>query len=378
MNDEVRSFTMSGIKRDHGRFKDIVRGKIRENLKKFISHGELIGRKGSDRVSIPVPQIDLPRFTFGNNKQGGVGQGDGNPGDPVNGQPQEGEEGEGEAGNQAGEHSLEVDVGIEELAKMLGEELALPNILPKGAHELTTKSIRYKNIHRVGPSSLKHFKRTYREAMKRQIAAGIYDPKNPAIIPIKADFRFRGWAESPRPQTNAVILYIMDVSGSMGDEQKEIVRTEAFWIDAWLRSQYQGLHRRYIIHDAVAREVDEDTFYKTRESGGTLISSAYRLAIDIVKKDYPSADWNIYPFHFSDGDNWSSEDTKICLDMLGNELLPFVNQFSYGQVESRYGSGQFFKDLMEHYAAEEKVVASRISDKEAIYGSIKQFLGAGR
>jgi len=369
---------MSGIKRDYGRFRDIVRGKIRQNLKKFISHGELITRKGNDKVSIPVPQIELPHFTFGSRDQGGVGQGEGKEGDPIDGgQPEEGN-GKGEAGDNAGEHSLEVDVDLAELAAMLAEELALPNILPKGTHELTTKSVRYKDIHRVGPNSLRHFKRTYREALKRQISAGIYNPENPVIIPIKQDMRFRGWAQSPRPQTNAVIIYIMDVSGSMGDEQKEIVRTEAFWIDTWLRSQYQGIHRRYIIHDAVAREVDEDTFYKTRESGGTLISSAYRLALDIIKKDYPSADWNIYPFHFSDGDNWSSEDTKVCLDLMKQDLLPVVNQFAYGQVESRYGSGQFFKDLMEAFSGDAKVVASRIPDKEAIYGSIKQFLGAGR
>jgi uncharacterized sporulation protein YeaH/YhbH (DUF444 family) len=164
----------------------------------------------------------------------------------------------------------------------------------------------------------------------------------------------------------------------MGDEQKEIVRTEAFWIDTWLRSQYQGIHRRYIIHDASAREVDEDTFYKTRESGGTLISSAYRLCLDMIHKDYPSAEWNIYPFHFSDGDNWSSEDTKICLDLVQTDLLPIVNQFSYGQVESRYGSGQFFKDVLERFASNEQVVATRVSDKDGIYDSIKTFLGGGR
>ena len=75
---------------------------------------------------------------------------------------------------------------------------------------------------------------------------------------------------------------MMDVSGSMGDEQKEIVRIESFWIDAWLKKQYKGLETRYIIHDAVAREVDRDTFFRTRESGGTMISSAYKLAAQII------------------------------------------------------------------------------------------------
>jgi uncharacterized sporulation protein YeaH/YhbH (DUF444 family) len=268
-DSESRIFSLSGIKRDHSRFRDIVRGKIRENLKKFISHGELITRKGNDRVAIPVPQIDLPRFTFGGQNQQGVGQGEGEPGDPVNGQQQPGQ---GEAGEGEGQHELEVDVELEELARMLAEELKLPNILPKGSHELSSKSTKYTDIHTQGPQALRHFKRTYREALKRQIASGSYDPKRPIIVPIKRDLRYRGWAETPRPQNNAVIIYMMDVSGSMGDEQKEIVRTEAFWIDTWLRSQYQGVHRRYIIHDAAAREVDEDTFYRTRESGGTLIS----------------------------------------------------------------------------------------------------------
>ena len=373
-----RAFTMSGIKRDHGRFRDIVRGKVRHNLRKFISNGEMITRRGNDRVAIPVPQIDLPRFTFGSGKGGGVGQGDGNPGDPVNGKPQEGEGGDQKAGDNEGQHELDAELTLDELAQMLGEELSLPNILPKGSQEVTSKSTKYTDIHTQGPQSLRHFKRTYREALKRQISSGTYDPKNPIIVPIKKDQRFRGWSETPRPQTNAVIIYMMDVSGSMGDEQKEIVRTEAFWIDTWLRSQYQGLHRRYVIHDAAAREVDEDTFYRTRESGGTLISSAYRLCMDMIRSDYPSADWNIYPFHFSDGDNWSSEDTKICLDLVSEDMIPIVNQFSYGQVESRYGSGQFFKDLLERFASHDRVVATRIADKEGIYESIKTFLGGGR
>jgi sporulation protein YhbH len=373
-----RSFGLSGIKRDHSRFRDIVRGKIRQNLKKFISHGELLSRKGNDRVSIPIPQIDLPRFTFGSGQGGGVGQGGGQPGDPAGGEPKEGQSGQGEAGKDPGQHELEAEFTIEELAQMLGEELSLPRIEPKGSHEVTTKSTKYTSIHTEGPQSLRHFKRTFKEALKRQIASGVYNPDNPIIVPIKQDLRFRGWSETPRPQTNAVIIYMMDVSGSMGDEQKEIVRTESFWIDTWLRSQYEGIHRRFIIHDAAAREVDEDTFYRTRESGGTLISSAYRLCLDMIHKDYPAAEWNIYPFHFSDGDNWSSEDTKVCLDMVTHEMLPIVNQFSYGQVESRYGSGQFFKDILERFNENQKVVATRISDKEGIYESIKTFLGAGR
>jgi uncharacterized protein len=367
---------IAGIKRDHLRFKQIVKGKIKQNLKKYISHGEMIGRQGKDYVSIPIPQIELPRFKFGKKQSGGVGQGEGAPGTPLGSGE---EEGEGhEAGNAQGDHVLEVDVTLQELAEMLGQELELPRIQPKGTGSLNAHKYRYSGINNVGPNSLRHVKRTYKEALKRQIIAGVYNEDDPVIIPIKKDFRYRMWKSVTKPENNAVIIYMMDVSGSMGDEQKEIVRTESFWIDTWLRSQYNDVDIRYIIHDATAREVDQDTFYHTRESGGTLISSAYKLCNEIIDKEYPVSDWNIYTLHFSDGDNWSGEDTKLCVDILRNELIPKTNLFCYGQVESRYGSGQFIKDLMEGFKDEQKLVTSKIESKEAIYRSLKEFLGKGK
>jgi uncharacterized protein len=365
------------IQNDHARFKDIVRGKIKQNLKSYIKKGELIGKQGKDKVTIPVPRIDLPHFRFGDKSQGGVGQGPGEPGDPVDGDPQDGPGGPGEAGSDAGEHGLDVEVTLDELADMLGEELELPHIVPKGA-ELITERIKYTGVNTVGPESLKHFKRTYKQALRRQISMGTYDPKNPVIVPIREDRRYRTWRIDQKPQANAVIIYMMDVSGSMGEEQKEIVRIASFWLDAWLRRNYDGLQSRYIIHDAVAKEVDKETFFHTRESGGTMISSAYRLAADIIDKDYPVENWNIYPFHFSDGDNWSIDDTRTCIGLLRDRLLPVSNQFSYGQVESPYGSGQFIKDLLEHLGKDEKVVTSEIKDKDGIYGGIKDFLSGGR
>jgi sporulation protein YhbH len=365
------------IDQDHSRFRAIVRGKIRQNLRRYISQGELIGRKGKDLVSIPLPQIDIPRFVYGDRQRGGVGQGEGEVGDGV-GQGEEAEDGQGKAGQDAGEHVLEVDVTLDELADILGEELELPAIENKGKNRIVSAKDRFTGIRRVGPESLRHFKRTYKEALRRSVAAGAYDPKNPIVVPQKEDRRFRSWKEDIEPVANAVILYMMDVSGSMGEEQKEIVRIESFWIDAWLRRQYQGLESRYIIHDAVAREVDRDTFFRTRESGGTMISSAYKLASQLIDQHYPSNEWNIYPFHFSDGDNWSMDDTMLCIEILKQEMLPRVNMFAYGQVESPYGSGQFVKDLREHFGEDERVVTSEIRDRDAIVGSIKDFLGKGK
>lgn len=364
---------MRKIDQDHTRFRDIVRGRLKRDLKKYVTSGEMIGRQGKKFVSIPLPQIDLPRFKFGPNPTGGVGQGEGEEGDPV-GQG----EGEGAAGDQPGEHSLEVDVSLEDLAKILGEELELPNIEPRGTKALRSTAGRFNGISRVGPQSLRHFRRSFREALKRQITSGTYDPDCPIVVPIKEDLRFRAMTRREVPQASAAIIYMMDVSGSMGREQKEIVRIEAFWIDTWLRHQYQNIDVQYIVHDAVAHVVDQHTFFHLRESGGTKISSAYELCLRLMEDKYPSSEWNIYPFHFSDGDNWSSRDTERCLDLLRGSIVPSVNQFCYGQVKSAYGSGQFKKDLDQAFKSDEKIATTDIPDREGILPSIKAFLGKGR
>jgi sporulation protein YhbH len=366
------------IDQDYARFRNIVRGKIREGLRKYISQADMIGRKGKDLVSIPIPHIDIPRFTFDGHSTGGVAQGEGEVGDAVGGgQPQEGP-GKDKAGQNEGNHILEVDITLDELADILGQELELPDIQNKGQSKIRSTKDRYTGIRRTGPESLRHFKRTYRESLRRSIASGTYDASNPVIVPNRDDKRYRSWRETTEPVANAVIIYMMDVSGSMGDEQKEIVRIESFWIDTWLRRQYRGLESRYIIHDAVAREVDRHTFFHTRESGGTMISSAYRLTAKLIEREYPPDQWNIYPFHFSDGDNWSMDDTLSCVEILRRQILPFVNMFAYGQVESPYGSGQFIKDLREHLGEDQRVVTSEIEDKDAIVNSIKDFLGKGK
>jgi sporulation protein YhbH len=361
---------------DQRRFRQIIRGKIKENLRKYISHGEIVARKGKDKVSIPLPRLDIPRFKHGDKQQGGVGQGDGEEGDALG--EGEADPGSGKAGDRPGDHMLDVEISLDELAEILGEELELPNIEPKGAERIVAYKDRYTGIRSSGPESLRHFRRTYKTALRRQISTGTYDPDNPIIVPIREDKRYRSWKSVPVPENNAVIIYMMDVSGSMGDEQKEIVRIESFWLDTWMRSQYQGIESRYIIHDAMAKEVDRDTFFSTRESGGTMISSAFKLCAKMIEDEYPPEQWNIYPFHFSDGDNWSVDDTSSCVKLLKNNILPVVNLFCYGQVESPYGSGQFIKDIHQHFGDDDKVITSEIKGKEAIMDSIKDFLGKGK
>ncbi len=363
------------IERDANRFKQIVRGRIKSDLRKYISHGEMIGKTGGELVSIPLPQIEIPEFRYGPRNSGGVGQGPGEIGQPI-GRAGNGDQ-PGPAGDAPGQHILEVEMTLEELAEILGEGLELPRIQPKGRANIVEDKDKYTGIRQTGPESLRHFKRTYKKALRRQIASSTYDPGDPMVIPVREDKLYRSWNPTPLPHSNAVVFYLMDVSGSMTDEQKEIVRIEAFWIDTWLQSQYDGVTTRYIIHDAAAKEVDQHTFYHTRESGGTRISTAYHLCHRLIAADHPPADWNIYVLHFSDGDNWG-EDNRQCLALLRDQILPKVNLFGYGQVESPYGSGEFYRELEQHLDAAPNLALSEIRNKEGIMDSIKEFLGRGR
>ena len=361
------------IDKDHQRFRRIVKGKIREDLRKFLTRSELLGREGRKYISIPIRGVDIPHFRYGDNNDSGVGRGDGKAGDAVSG-----DGGAGPGGEQEGQHILEVEVSLDELADILGEELKLPRVQPKGKHRLTAERDRYSGVRQSGPESLRHFKRTFRRALRRQIMSGLYNPDAPRIIFERRDKVYRSWKTVLNPQSNAVIIYMMDVSGSMGDEQKELVRLEAFWIDAWLRKNYHGIESRYIVHDVRAAEVDRETFFRIREDGGTRISSAFRLARELIEHHYAQSEWNVYLFHFSDGDNSSESDSRECCAIMREHLLPVLNLFGYCQVASAYGSGNFINVVHEHLSGTDAVLTSRVNTKDDIYDSIKTFFSAGR
>src|SRR4051794_18147215 len=127
------------IKEDQNRFKDIVKGKVRDDFKKYVTQGEMIGKRENDYVKIPLPHIEIPTFRYGPKQQGGVGQGQGQPGEGV-GEPGDGK---GQAGSDSGEHMLEVELSMDELADILGEKLELPRIQPKGNKNIEMEKARY-------------------------------------------------------------------------------------------------------------------------------------------------------------------------------------------------------------------------------------------
>lgn len=384
--------------RNQKRFKDIIKGNIRKDLKDIIKSDKIYGRGKKDgKISIPIPWIDLPRFRHGKYEDGstgqpgdgdGIGQGPGNVGDPIG--PPTGEEGENgrKAGEGAGDHQIEVDVELEELAEILQEQLHLPNIEPKGKKKnISVVEDKLKGLRRVGPRALLRIRPTYFEALKRMVSEGTYNYDDPVVIVQPDDERYLSWKQHKSPIANAVIVYMMDVSGSMTDEHRDVARKTSFWIDLWLKSQYEEIECVYIIHDYEAEEVDYDTFFYTNTAGGTRIGAAYELADIIIDKKYPPRDWNIYLFQFSDGENFG--DNKHELELLEKKLLPKSNLFCYGQINlsfatpwGKYETEGEFKKALDNYGLnsqwKDKIITHQIKNEDDIFGALKLFLGTGK
>lgn len=363
-----------GIEIDRERFQKIVKGKIREDLRRYLTSEDLLSKKDGDIIKIPIHAIVPPKFRYdnGDGEGQGVGQGEGQDGDPT------GDPGEGDgAGQDAGKHILE-EVSIGDIADMLGEELELPKIEPKGVDSMDTMETKYNNISKVGPDALRDNRRTLRQALLRQISEGDYDPEDPRIIPIRDDFRYKAPDIKPVQKVSAAIIYVMDVSGSMSEEKKQIARIASFWINAWLDKQYKGTEKAFIIHDMEATQVDEHTFFHTTTSGGTQISSSYLAIDDLIRRTFPPDQWNLYVFQFSDGDNWGEVDNRLCADILRDRILPYVNQFSYAQVVDRSRGSDFMGSLKSSFPSSENLVLTQIEAKHRIPEALKAMLGKGK
>lgn len=366
------------ILKDLERFKRIVRGEVRKNLKELIESGEIVGQKGGKVIKVPLKSVRIPQFRYDPRQAGGIGAGEGEIGEPVHVDPSA----DGQPGQGPGPHFREVEIELRELAEILGEELELPKIQPKGHKQVVHGDDEYSDISTVGPQTLLMKRRAYQKGLLRQL---LMSPVPSAfadtivVTPIKEDFRYLYGQPRQSPEANCVIVFMRDASGSMSGEKTEIIRQENWWIDLWLRTNYKNVDRVYILHDYEAQEVKEDDFYNLSTGGGTRISSAYELCDRVIDRRYHPEHWNIYAFHFSDGENWIGDTENACVPLLYDKLLPKTNLFCYGQVTlGRRSPGLHLVKLKERLDEQENLVTSIISSREDILQSIKEFLGKGR
>jgi len=176
-----------------------------------------------------------------------------------------------------------------------------------------------------------------------------------------------------------VVIAMIDVSGSMGEFKKYVARSFYFWMVRFLRTKYDNVDIVFISHHTEAKEVTEEQFFTQGESGGTVVSSAYQLALDIISQRYRPEDWNIYPFHFSDGDNYYSDNEEAV--KLADELIRICNLFGYGEIGEegsssyRRSSGALLSIFNDRLQNKDHFVGVRIDDKEDVYPALKEFFG---
>jgi uncharacterized sporulation protein YeaH/YhbH (DUF444 family) len=323
------------VHEDWQHFRDVVSGRIRKALKKFIKSGQIVKNRGKNgKISITIPKIDIPHIVYGNNGEG-VGRGKGKEGEVIGKDPQPGD-GSGNGAGQGESEGIVINLDLEDVLKFMQDELQLPNLKKKPNEIYDEVKIKYNNISLIGPESLRHNRRTLRQTMKRQAAegtlgklthvAGVKDPVR-ILQPINEDKRYRQYNEIKIPSSNALIIFARDGSGSMDQAKCEIVSDMAWWIDVWIRRFYDRVDRLYVWHDSEAMEVDEAKFYKYRFGGGTTCSSALKFITKQFENRYPPEKWNIYVFYFTDGENWG-DDNQIFIDTLSKEFGANIVNFT--------------------------------------------------
>lgn len=356
--------------RDQARHLEKIREAIRERLTDLITEESIVTSDGNRVLRVPIKSLEEYKFRYDPWRGDHVGQGSGGsqPGDVLGRLPKnQGKPGTGkEAGDQPGQDVYEVEISVDELAALLFEDLGLPYLKRKAEANLTVPTDKFRDISKVGLMGNLDKRRTLRENLLRNARDG-----QAVVRGIKPDdLRYKTWVEERQEDTGAVIIAMRDVSGSMGDFKKFIARSFYFWMVKFLRSRYTEVEVAFVVHHTQAREVDEETFFKLAESGGTKVSSAYELCQHLIDTRYPPARWNIYPFHFSDGDNWSDADNRRTVDILQG-ILPQVNVFGYGEIRE----GGYTSTLMSAFS---KVKHPRfetvtITSRNEVYPALKQF-----
>lgn len=148
------------------------------------------------------------------------------------------------------------------------------------------------------------------------------------------DLKYNLHVKYPVPKSRAVMFCIMDVSGSMDQATKDIAKRFFLLLYLFLQRNYERTEVVFIRHHTSAKEVDEEEFFYSRETGGTIVSSALKLTDEIISDRYPPAQWNIYTAQASDGDNWN-DDSAICYKLLTEKLMSKLQYYSYIEITSR-------------------------------------------
>lgn len=353
--------------------------RYKNQIKKHVT--DAVGKRSiteidkGEEISIPSKDINEPRFGIG---QGGVvdrvlpGNEEFAKGDRVARPPSgQGQGGSGDASDSGeGEDEFVFQLSREEFLEMYFEDLELPDLVKKELAKISTHKYLRAGYTTAGTPSNISIVRSMRQAAARRIALSapyrkqlkqvkedlkkaeaekdhqeIEDLKKKIShlrhkiehIPFvdTIDLRYNNRVKVPVPSTQAVMFCVMDVSGSMDEAKKDIAKRFFILLYLFLTRNYEKIELVFIRHHTSAKEVDEEEFFYSRETGGTVVSSALELLKKVIDKRYPTNAWNIYVAQASDGDNWNA-DSPYCKEILAEQIMPLVQYFAYIEIMPRH------------------------------------------
>ncbi|VAW87104.1 UPF0229 protein YeaH [hydrothermal vent metagenome] len=354
------------------RFIKRFKSKIKRAVSDAIAGRSITDVEKGENVRIPEKDISEPSFHHG---RGGKTENihPGNKefiaGDRVKRPKQQGGKGGQKASNSGeGEDEFIFELSHDEFLQFFFEDLALPDLIKTKLAKLETKKTVRAGYATSGIPANINVIRSLKGAMGRRIALqspykkkikekeqqlqlelkrfGEYEPhivalkdeiealkKRARAIPYidEFDLRYNNRIKQDVPTTQAVMFCLMDVSGSMDQTKKEISKRFFMLLYLFLNRNYEKIELVFIRHHTIAMEVDEENFFYSRETGGTVVSSALELMHEVITERYPSNDWNIYAAQASDGDNWN-DDSPHCRELLTNSIMPLVQYYAYIEI----------------------------------------------
>jgi uncharacterized sporulation protein YeaH/YhbH (DUF444 family) len=355
--------------RDWLRHNDKVREAVREHLPDAIAEPDLMTGPAQRGVQVPLRLLEHARFRLSSgHSTTGAGQGPAQPGDLLRG-PDYDLDDDNQAGDEEGAVTLLMEFSIDEILDWLWEAFQLPQLQPRGKSTLDQPDMVREGWDKHGARSRLDRRRTVKQAIKRRAVQVAPAPFT------NDDLRFRQLVQHPRPSSNAVVFFVLDVSSSMTQPERRLAKTFFFLALQGLRRKYRHVELRFLAHAARAWEFNEGDFFQVNGMGGTVASTAFRLALQLLQERYDEASYNSYLFYASDGDNFA-EDRAAASAALG-QLAKRVNYMGY--VETLPGTPRMLETEMRRLWQERErqglpVSSALLASGDDVFVAIRQFL----
>ena len=308
--------------RDWLRHNHKVRETVKNGLPDLLSGPDLLTRPHNRTVLVPVRMLEHARFRLRETDvQSGAGQGKGEAGETLREAQWSGQDPGEEGGSEHGEYQFVLELKIDDILDWLWEELKLPDLKLRRGWSLEQPDYVREGWDKRGARSRLDRRRTLKEAVKRRAVQEDATPFS------NEDLRFRQLVKRAAPALNAVVMFALDVSGSMGEAQRKLAKMFFFFALHGIRRQYAKVDMVFIAHTVDAWEFPEEQFFQVSGDGGTHASSAFRLCSEILKTRYDPERYNAYLFYASDGENASADRDTAASSL--DELAPVLNYAGY-------------------------------------------------